>query len=67
MDADAILDRRRLKRRLVFWRIAAGLAVMALIAVGVGKYYSHDKIHVARLSITGFIMEDIERDAAIDE
>jgi len=67
MDADAILDRRRLKRRLVFWRIAAGLAVMALIAVGVGKYYSHDKNHVARLSITGFIMEDIERDAAIDE
>jgi protease-4 len=67
MDADAILDRRRLKRRLVFWRIATGLAVMALIAVGVGKYYSHDQNHVARLSITGFIMEDIQRGAAIDE
>lgn len=67
MDADAILDRRRLKRRLVFWRLTAALAVMALIAVGVGKYYSRDRTHVARLSITGFIMEDIERREAIDE
>lgn len=67
MDADAILDRRRLKRRLVFWRITAALAVMALIAVSFGKYYAHDENHIARLSITGFISEDIERDAAIDE
>ena len=67
MDADAILDRRRLKRRLVFWRLTAALAVMALIAVGVGQYYSRDRTHVARLSITGFIMEDIERREAIDE
>ena len=67
MDADAILDRRRLKRRLVFWRAAAALAVMALIAVGIGKYYPRGERHVARLSITGFITEDIERGEAIDE
>jgi len=67
MDADAILDRRRLKRRLVFWRLTAALAVMALIAVGIGKYYTRDSPHVARLSITGFITEDIERREAIDE
>ncbi len=57
MDADAILDRRRLKRRLTFWRLATAVAVMALIAVGVGKYYHRDKEHVARLHISGFIAE----------
>ena len=67
MDADAILDRRRLKRRLVFWRVVAALAIMALIAVGIGKYYTRGEAHVARLSITGFITEDIERGEAIDE
>ncbi|MBT7664066.1 MAG: signal peptide peptidase SppA [Rhodospirillaceae bacterium] len=67
MDADAILDRRRLKRRLVIWRSIAALAVMALIAVGVGKYISYGETHVARLSINGFISEDIERGEAIDK
>ena len=67
MDADAILDRRRLKRRLNFWRLTAALAVMALIALGVGKYYSHGESHIARLSISGFISEDVERGEAIDK
>ena len=67
MDADAILDRRRLKRRLVFWRAAAALAVMALIAVGIGEYYDRGEAHIARLSITGFITEDIERGEAIED
>ncbi|MDP6691607.1 MAG: signal peptide peptidase SppA [Alphaproteobacteria bacterium] len=67
MDADVILDRRRLKRRLNFWRLTAALAVMALIAVGVGKYYSHGETHIARLTISGFITEDVERGEAIDK
>ncbi len=67
MDADAILDRRRLKRRLVFWRLAAALAVMALIAVGVGEYYDRGEKHIARLSINGFISEDRERGEAIEK
>ena len=66
MDADAILDRRRLKRRLVFWRVVAAVAVMALLALGVGKYVSRDDSHVARLSIDGFISEDPERGEAIE-
>ena len=65
MDADAILDRRRLKRRLMFWRLAAALAVMALIAVGIGTYYDRGESHIARLSINGFISEDRERGEAI--
>ena len=38
MDPDDILDRRRLIRRLIFWRVFAALAVMALMAVGIGKF-----------------------------
>ena len=66
MDTDAILDRRRLKRRLLFWRVFAAVAVMALIALGAGKYTATGDSHIARLSIDGFISEDQERDEAID-
>jgi protease-4 len=67
MDADAILDRRGLKRRLIFWRVTAALAVIALITVGIGKFYTQGGSHVARLSITGFITEDFELGEAIDK
>ncbi len=66
MDADAILDRRRLKRRLILWRLLAAFAVMALIAVGVGKFAILGDRHVARLSIDGFISEDRQRGDAIE-
>ncbi len=66
MDADAILDRRRLKRRLILWRLLAAFAVMALIAVGVGKFAIPGDRHVARLSIDGFISEDRQRGDAIE-
>ncbi len=66
MDADAILDRRRLKRRLILWRLLAAFAVMALIAVGVGKFAIPSDRHVARLSIDGFISEDRQRGDAIE-
>lgn len=67
MDADAILDRRRLKQRLVFWRAVAALAVMALIAMGVGEYATQGDRHIARLSIDGFITEDRERGEALED
>ncbi len=67
MDLDAILDRRRLKRRLIFWRVFAALAVMALLAVGIGKFVTRSDRHIARLSINGFIAEDRERGDAIDK
>jgi len=65
MDVDAILDRRRLKRRLTFWRLAAVLAAVALVMVVARLYGPYDGAHVARLTIDGFIQEDPEREAAI--
>ena len=35
LDADSIVDRRRLRRKLTFWRICAILfVIVALVAVG---------------------------------
>ena len=32
LDADSIVDRRRLRRKLTFWRVAA--VVVAIVAIG---------------------------------
>lgn len=66
MDVDALLDRRRLKRRLLMWRVAAVIAVVALIAVVVQRAVMPGVDHVARLSIDGFIAEDADREQVID-
>lgn len=63
LDADALFDRRRLKRRLSFWR---GMAIVALVALLVGAVQLAvgelsglgRRAHVARLDIVGFIAED---------
>ena len=35
LDLDVIVDRRRIRRKLTFWRVAAALvAIAAIIAVG---------------------------------
>lgn len=64
MDADQIIDRRRLKRKLVFWRVVGLLALVAAVVVGVVLVVGPEKIgersnpHVARISINGFIADD---------
>jgi len=68
LDADALIDRRRLKRQLVIWRVigVAALLALALLAVaratGLGQ-----RAHVARLSVGGFISEDGPRNAALEQ
>ncbi|MGE0724026.1 MAG: signal peptide peptidase SppA [Alphaproteobacteria bacterium] len=65
-DADALIDRRRLKRRLRLWRVFGVLA--ALLAVYLLVDTDGDLLgrpHVARLWVTGFIDDDAERDEAI--
>ncbi len=64
LDADAILDRRRLKRRIGLWRIlaflfaaVAGLGMIAW-AGGLGSSIGYATAHIARLKIAGFIHID---------
>lgn len=63
LDADLLLDRRRLKRRLSLWRALAVLAGAGLILAAVGFREEGQAMlaggpHVARLKVDGFIGDD---------
>jgi protease-4 len=59
LDVDLLLDRRRLKRRLVVWRTLAVVAVVIAVLVGLhGAGLTAGGAHVARLPISGIITED---------
>ena len=62
LDADAIADRRRLKRRLVMWRLLA--LVIAIGAVGF-LVWDDERIslgdRIAQVDIDGIILNDEER------
>ncbi len=66
LEVDLILDRRRLKRRLIFWRVAAVLALVACALVVVAPRLSIGG-RVARLNIRGVITDDRQMVRAIDE
>lgn len=63
LDADAIVDRRRLRRSLTLWRTLAILLVAAAIgaaafAFGGSDWLARHEPHIARLSISGVITDD---------
>ena len=61
-QADYIVDRRRLRRQLSFWRVLAfliaGAAVVGAAAFYRGKAVGAGQAHIARLSIEGVITGD---------
>jgi len=63
-ETDLLLDRRRLKRRLSFWRGFAVLAVVVAALIGVARFGTIERAHVARLAIDGLITQDraLDRD-----
>jgi len=71
LDADLIVDRRRMRRKLTFWRvIAIGVIVLAVAAVGM---LSSNRLgltgvrpYIARVTITGLIRGDQDRVQALD-
>jgi protease-4 len=72
LDPDVILDRRRLKRKLGFWRIAAFLAVAVALVVGLAEagtvksFFERTSPHIARVSISGFIRPDRKFDEMLE-
>jgi len=59
LETDLLLDRRRLKRRLFFWRGFAVLAVLAAALLALApKGTLPFRPHLARLPVTGLITED---------
>ena len=66
LDADAIVDRRRLRRKVTFWRVAAFLIAITALAGIVGWSgafgpMSKRSTHIARISIEGVIVDDRRR------
>ena len=71
LDADAIVDRRRMRRKLTFWRVAAALVV--LIAVGVAGLMMMPATGlkpgasaIARIKIQGIIRGNQDRVEALE-
>lgn len=65
IDADTLTDRRRLKRRLLLWRTLAIVAVVALTVTALGRFDGFGGLagtdYIARLSVTGVIVDDDRR------
>jgi len=67
LDADYLVDRRRLKRRLTLWRTVAIVVAVALVAAAVGRFrvgISGD--YIARVNVEGIVRLDTKRLEAID-
>jgi protease-4 len=65
MDADAIVDRRRLRRKLTTWRVLAFLLAVIAVVGGVYALYGRDLdvagrpgAFIARIKISGLIRGD---------
>jgi len=67
IQSDAIIDRRRLKRRLTFWRIVGVLATVAAIVIAVGRIggYADAGERVVRITVEGIILDDRVRDQVL--
>ena len=78
MTADQIVDRRRMRRKLSFWRVVGFIAVVLAILGGIALFSGRDNFplfaepQIARINISGFItdnrsqIEMIERIAKAD-
>lgn len=70
-DADAIVDRRRMRRKLTFWRVTAILVVLvALVGAGFllvpGSRFMPATSAIARIKVSGLIRGNQERVEALD-
>ena len=72
LDADLIVDRRRMRRKLAFWRVLA--VVVAIVAIGAlavalapRGISTPGRAQIARVTITGLIRNDAERVRALTD
>lgn len=71
LEADALADRRRLRRRISFWRVLAFLAIAVALVAGIsltdtdGRLIGRD--HVARVEVQGLIVGDRKQLALLEK
>lgn len=58
LEVDAVIDRRRLSRRVSLWRALAILALIGAIAYGALSQTDLGSRHIARLNVQGAILTD---------
>jgi protease-4 len=72
LDSDVIVDRRRIRRKLTFWRVAAAVvALAAIVTVGMiaspaGRSSLISSGSIARINIEGLIRSDQQRVEALE-
>ena len=74
LDADTIVDRRRMRRKLTFWRVFAVLLAIGVVfalgaqlrAPGTGGLIGQPGASIARVTINGLIRTDRQRVEALD-
>ncbi|MBA2398550.1 MAG: signal peptide peptidase SppA [Bradyrhizobium sp.] len=72
LDSDVIVDRRRIRRKLTFWRVVAAVVVLAaVVSVGVlatptGRESLTSSGSIARVNIEGLIRSDQQRVEALE-
>ena len=68
LDADYVVERRRLKRRLTFWRVLGVVALVTAVVAAAGRFdLRRQQDHVAQIAIGGLILDDPARDEALKE
>jgi protease IV len=74
LDADTIVDRRRMRRKLTFWRVVAIVLLIGAVAAGAavwapggGGLAEASGSYIARVKINGLIRGDEERVEALDK
>src|SRR5271156_1748630 len=72
LDADLIVDRRRMRRKLTFWRVVAVAAIVVAIGglaamLGNRTGFAGTGAYIARVTIQGLIRNDQERVEQLDK
>ena len=69
LDADLIVDRRRMRRKLTFWRVVAIAVIVLAIGFAAASVSRRGLVtgsYIARVTITGLIRDDEERVRQLD-
>src|SRR5436853_2489284 len=72
LDADLIVDRRRMRRKLTFWRVLAVIVAIAAVVALAATARRSDVLtaggdYIARVKITGLIRNDQERVESLEK
>ncbi|HEY9080549.1 signal peptide peptidase SppA [Magnetovibrio sp.] len=81
LDTDKLMERRRQRRQAMLWKVVAAISITALIAVVLARTLGQDSAfsdglsagellgggRIARVNITGIIVEDRHRDKLLQE